>query len=158
MNAIRLGLLIALILVLAGCSLGGEPSDEVSLEEAQETVDAYNDLMEDSTPDHRVRGSCNTIDDQSVCVDFTGEAWDEEKMKLQCNGVGTFSLDACPYTELGGCISGVDSLLEQIIWMYSTGGSPITAEEASYAEMSCNAVSGGRWTNPQIELQRRQQL
>ena len=97
---------------------------------------------------HKVRGSCNTINDQSACIDFIGSIFTEERIKLSCEGVGVFSENACPYSELGGCQSSAGTISESIIWSYDYGGQPISREEAQYQAMACNSLPMGKWVTP----------
>lgn len=103
-------------------------------------------LIETSTKP-TVRGSCNFIDAQSTCVDFIGEIFTEDRMKLSC-AEGKFSFDACPYSDLGGCQATPGTITESIAWSYNHGGSPITAEEAQYQAGACNALGAAKWVTP----------
>lgn len=98
-----------------------------------------------------VRGSCNFIDAQSICVDFIGEVFTEDRMKLSCAG-GKFSFDSCPYSDLGGCQATPGTITESIAWSYDYGGFPISAEEAGYQAKACNALEVGKWVTPESLL------
>lgn len=95
----------------------------------------------------KVRGSCNFIDSKSVCVDFIGEVFTEDRMRLSCTE-GKFSLDACPYSDLGGCQATPGTVTESIAWSYNYGGYPISAEEAGYQAKACNAMTISKWVTP----------
>lgn len=108
-------------------------------------------LIEENTG-HKVRGSCNAIASASHCVDYIGSIWTEQQMPLNCNGVGVFSLDACPYSDNGGCMSSRDTVTESIIWSYPYGGQPITGEELRYESMACDALEVAEWVTPESLL------
>lgn len=91
-----------------------------------------------------VRGSCNFIDAQGTCIDFVGSVFTEERMKLSC-AEGKFSLDSCPYSDLGGCRATPGTVSESIAWSYS----PISAEEAGYQAKACNALGAANWVMPE---------
>lgn len=145
-HSFRVVLGVALIVLLNGCGLSQEGTDEID----------YNDdvrplIATDEKP--RVRGSCNVISSSSTCVDFIGSVFTEERMRLSC-AEGTFSLDACPYSDLGGCQATAGTVSESIAWSYPYGGQPISAEEASYQARACNALSMGQWVHPDDLLNR----
>lgn len=96
----------------------------------------------------KVLGSCNLIDSQSTCFDFRGEVFTEERMKLSCTE-GKFSLDSCPYSDLGGCMATPGTITESIAWSYNYGGQPISAEEAGYQAKACNSLGAARWIKPE---------
>jgi hypothetical protein len=125
----------AFLLLGAGCTE----------EEADETYDAVTDILEETTT-QGTKGSCNNIDYGSQCLDYVGSYWTEEYMKLNC-GMGTFSLDACPYTTVGGCQFGSGTMMETIMWSYDYGGDPVI-ESAPYAQGACNSITGGAWVLP----------
>ena len=124
----------------SGCS-GDMPEDQ--------RVDYEEDIKPiiETTTKPKVRGSCNVIDSKSTCIDFVGEVFTEERMRLSCVE-GKFSLDACPYSDLGGCQATGRTITESIAWSYDYGGAPITAEEAGYQAKACNALGAGRWVTP----------
>lgn len=132
-----LALAIVFLIVLgAGCG-GNVPADQ--------EVDYNKDvkpLIEEKT-DHKVRGSCNIIESKSTCMDFIGSVFTEDRMKLSC-AEGKFSLDACPYSDLGGCMATPGTISESIAWSYP----PITAEEAGYMAKACNAMGIAKWVLP----------
>lgn len=132
---------IFFMLLLAGAGCGDAPADQqIGYEEDVKP------LIE-TTEARKVRGSCNVIDSKSTCVDFVGSVFTEERMKLSC-AEGRFSLDACPYSELGGCQATGGTITESIAWSYGYGGSPISAEEAGYQAKACNSLSMGKWVLP----------
>jgi hypothetical protein len=150
-------LFIVGLLVLVGCGRqGGEVTnindDAVNLNEEtiNETVDAYNELMEDvaQTNDGKVKASCNVIAASSNCIDYVGSYWaNTDYAKLNCEGTGdvaerTFSKNGCPYSEYGGCKTGVGTIMELIAWVYPEGGGEYNAENIQYAAGACNAVAG----------------
>ncbi|MFA5792508.1 MAG: hypothetical protein WC897_01400 [Candidatus Gracilibacteria bacterium] len=136
----KLSSIFLLPLLLASC--GDLPDDQ--------NIDYEDDvkpLIEETEAGHKVRGSCNVIDSKSTCFDFIGSVFTEDRMRLSCTE-GTFSFDACPYSDLGGCMATPGTISESISWLYNYGGQPITAEEASYSAMACNAMDAGRWVTP----------
>jgi hypothetical protein len=139
-----IALSFVLPLVLAGCTDGDE---DISYE------DDVKPLIEEENPSTAVRGSCNAIPFGSTCVDYIGSLWTEEQMRLNCGGSNTsFSLDACPYSDLGGCRATKGTITETIIWNYPYGGQPFTEEDAGYAAMACNALTVGSWVSSPEEL------
>lgn len=125
----------------AGCS-GDMPEDnQVNYEEDVKP------LIEETGSTAKVRGSCNFIDSKSTCIDFIGSVFTEDRIKLSCEE-GTFSLDACPYSDLGGCQATPGTISESIAWSYGYGGQPISAEEAGYQAKACNALGISMWVTP----------
>lgn len=165
-NLIFLLAVIFLTIVLSGCSLllgGGSQTDidggggdinnpeTMTEEDWQEMAEAYQDLFTQETGERKiVKGSCNVIADKSSCVDYTGSYWatNDEFMELNCQGAGVFSKDACPYTNIGGCINGPSTMTESVVWLYETGGSPTTQADKPYAQGACDANPMGQWTTP----------
>ncbi|MFA7653434.1 MAG: hypothetical protein WCX97_00100 [Candidatus Magasanikbacteria bacterium] len=130
---------VALIFLGAGC--GDAPSDQ--------SVNYENDVkpLIETTEKAKVRGSCNVIDSKSTCIDFVGSIFTEERMKSSCVE-GKFSLDACPYSDLGGCQATPGTVSESIVWSYDYGGEPISAEEVGYQAKACNALGMAKWVLP----------
>lgn len=126
---------------MTGCTGDLPPGQEINYEKDVKP------LIE-STNKSKVRGSCNFIDSQSTCIDFIGEVFTEQRMKLSC-AEGKFSFDACPYSDLGGCQATPGTISESIAWSYNYGGQPITVEEAGYQAKACNALSVSRWVLPE---------
>ncbi|HLD31748.1 MAG TPA: hypothetical protein VJB37_02535 [Patescibacteria group bacterium] len=139
-------LLLPLLLVLAGC--GEAPEEEQITEE-----DVMDLVGEAESVDWKVRGSCNAIAQASTCVDYVGSLWTEEQMKLNCQGAGNFSLDACPYSEIGGCNTGLETIAEVVLWSYQYGGAPV--EEPQYAAGACNNLPMAKWVLPDELLERK---
>jgi len=137
--------LLAIVLFMCGCE--GTVDDE--------SIDYENDVKPLIETDTKpvVRGSCSVIDSQSTCIDFVGEIFTEERMKLSC-AEGKFSLDACPYSELGGCQATPGTISESIAWSYGYGGSPISVEEAGYQAKACNAIGAAKWVRPEDLLKK----
>ncbi|MFA6427347.1 MAG: hypothetical protein WCW16_02790 [Candidatus Magasanikbacteria bacterium] len=126
----------------AGCS--GDMPDQQSVDYEEDVKP----LIEETNSARRVRGSCNVIESKSTCIDFVGSVFTEERMRLSCEE-GIFSLDACPYSDLGGCQATPGTVSESIAWSYDYGGQPITVEEAGYAAKACNAMAISKWVLPQ---------
>jgi len=115
----------------------------------EQNVDYEKDVkpLIESKGNAKVRGSCNIIEEKSTCMDFIGEVYTEDRMRLSC-AEGKFSLDACPYSDLGGCQATPGTIAESIVWSYNYGGEPITAEEAGYQAKACNALGMAKWVLP----------
>ena len=105
-------------------------------------------IIEETTR-HVVQGSCNIIGEKSTCIDYRGSIWGENDMKLNCADVGEWSNKTCPYSEIGGCMSGHATITELVIWHYNRGGNPITPEDAIYAAMACNNIPLTKWVTPE---------
>src|SRR3989339_787269 len=123
-------LLLSIILLTSGILTSGCTGDFPPEQE----IDYYKDVKP-------------LIESKSTCVDFIGEIFTEERMKLSC-AEGKFSLDACPYSDLGGCQATPGTVSESIAWSYDYGGEPISIEEASYLARACNAMPVGKWVLP----------
>jgi hypothetical protein len=109
-----------------------DPDKEVAKEDIEEELEAGN-------------GSCDMINDSSVCVTYAGSYWNEMNMKLQCGEAGTFSKKACPSDSLGGCKMGSGTSAENIVWHYGRGGAPLSGEELAYTKKACSAIAGSAW-------------
>lgn len=135
--------MLLLIITTAGLSCSRDSGDP-------DAIDYEKDVkpLIETTEKPRVRGSCSVIDTKSTCVDFIGSIFSEERMKLSCEE-GKFSLDSCPYSDLGGCQAGGGTISESIIWSYNYGGEPISQEEAGYQAKACNALAISKWVLPQ---------
>jgi len=142
--------LCGLCTLLIGCSEGLPPEEQVNYEDVEELIAEIDESK------HKVHGSCNLITSGSHCLDYIGSYWqNEEFMRLNCEsmvgeGGGTFSKNACPYTEVGGCRGTADTVMETILWAYNSGGSPITPEVAPYEQMACNANPAAQWVLPEF--------
>jgi hypothetical protein len=134
--------LFVLPILLLGCKEGEVPEDqEVDYEEIKEIIE---EIDEEST----VRGSCNVVASKSTCLDYRGSFWTDQQMKLNCDGVGQFSTNTCPYSDRGGCRVGMDTMVESVSWSYGRGGAPLTEENVQYAAGACNALPGAQWVVP----------
>ncbi|KKQ28199.1 MAG: hypothetical protein US42_C0001G0050 [Candidatus Magasanikbacteria bacterium GW2011_GWC2_37_14] len=130
---------MAVLLVGGGCS--EVPKDQ--------EINYENDVLPllETKTESKVRGSCNMIESKSTCFDFIGEIFTEDRMRLSCEE-GKFSLDGCPYSDLGGCQATPGTVSESIAWSYNYGGQPISAEEAGYQAQACNAMTISKWVLP----------
>ena len=112
--------------------------------------DEVYDLTEEIGSTNSVRGSCNAINAKSTCIDYFGSFWTEQQMRLNCTGPGvSFSLNACPYTALGGCNTGVGTIADSVLWHYSRGAHAFDAQTAADAERVCNLTTLSRWVKPE---------
>jgi len=139
-------LLVVTMLILTGAGCSELPKDQ-QMDYDQDVKP----LIEEKGG--KVRGSCNFIEGQSICVDFIGSIFTEDRMRLSCSE-GKFSFDSCPYSELGGCQATGGTVSESIAWSYDYGGQPISTEEAGYQAKACNALSAGRWVKPEDLLKK----
>ena len=132
-----------IMLLGGGCGQGVPEAEEIDYE------DDIQPLIEEIDEDYKVRGSCNVIAEKSHCADYIGSFWDQVGQKeLNCQGVGVYSDNTCPYSELGGCQSTPGTMTEMIVWSYSYGGQPMSEEEAGYAAGACNALGVSKWVTP----------
>jgi hypothetical protein len=131
-----------LVLLGGGCSEGLPEDEQVEYEDVEE-------LIEEIDQDYQVRGSCNVIAEKSTCIDYIGSYWDTPEVKeLNCQGVGLYSDNTCPYSTLGGCQTTPGTMVETVAWSYDYGGQPISVEEAGYQAMACNALGVAQWVTP----------
>jgi hypothetical protein len=142
---ILLTALFILSLTLTGCA----GQDALPEDARIDYEDDVKPLIAEENIGHKVRGSCNAIAEKSTCVDYIGSMWKENETKLNCQGVGIWSGYACPYSEIGGCLSGGDTITEVVLWNYNEGANAVTPEDAQYMAMACNKTAGGRWVTPQ---------
>lgn len=138
-------LLLPWVLLGFGCQDGVPESEQIDYEEDVKP------LIEETTG-HKVRGSCNIISSASHCQDYMGSLWTEDQMKLNCGGAGVFSLDGCPYSENGGCLTGRDTIAEAVIWSYPYGGQPISGEDLYYESQACDILEVAEWVTPESLL------
>jgi hypothetical protein len=135
-------LAIFIIFAFTACTEGADPElDEIAYDDVV-------DLLEEIDEPYTIRGSCDLIASDSTCIDYIGSFWTEEQMKWNCSA-GAFSTEkTCSYSNNGGCRATPGLITETILWSYQTGGKPISAEEAVYQAMACNANPAGEWTMP----------
>ncbi|HBK33860.1 TPA: hypothetical protein DEP34_02845 [Candidatus Uhrbacteria bacterium] len=136
-------LLLPLIFLGVGCTEDLPEDQQIDYEEDVKP------LIEETHPTTKVRGSCNVIATASHCEDYIGSIWTDQQMQLHCGGTGTFSFDACPYSENGGCRTGAETIAENMIWSYNYGGQPITGEDLYYESQSCDILEGAEWVLPE---------
>lgn len=121
---------------------GVEVNENVNIEQVKEGLK--------ETGKRTVYGSCNDIANSSNCLDYVGSMWqDHNSAKLNCGEDRTFSNNACPYSEFGGCQMGSGSVMESIAWVYKEGSGGYTEESVSYAAAACNSVPGAKWITPE---------
>ncbi|MBT3230813.1 hypothetical protein HN358_03480 [Candidatus Uhrbacteria bacterium] len=137
-------LIPTLVLVGGACQGPDGEVEEVSYEE-----DVY-ELIEEVDGDNLIKGSCNMISIGSNCVDFVGSIWTQDMMEMSCSGDGyEFSNLTCPYSDYGGCQSMPNTMSESIAWVYSYGGVAYSAEDAMYAQMTCDSLGVAQWVTPE---------
>lgn len=142
-----IGLAFLCILLGAGCS-------ELPKDQQMDYENDIKPLVAESAGKSSVRGSCNMIEADSHCIDYRGSLWSESQMKLNCQGGGVFSLDGCPYSENGGCLSGEGTVAETVFWSYDQGNNPISGEQLQYEVKACNAVLASKWVKPEDLLKK----
>lgn len=130
---------LGVFFLLSGCSDALPEDQQVDYEDVHE-------LLEEVSDEYTTRGSCNTIDDSSVCIDYIGSFWTDEQMQYNCEGAGTFSKNTCPYSTIGGCKNMDGTVMETVIWYYNYGGDPITEENLPYVSGVCEANPACHWT------------
>lgn len=97
-----------------------------------------------------VYGSCNDIPNSSNCIDYVGSMWkDNNSAELNCGEGRTFSTNACPYSEFGGCQMNGGSVMESIAWVYKEGPGEYTSESVQYAAAACNSMPNAKWVTPE---------
>lgn len=91
-----------------------------------------------------VVGSCNVINNSSVCTDYLGGFWATPDLEeVNCDGVGVYSKGVpCPQPTSGGCNVSAGTDYESIIWYYPYGGDPFVGDLIAYAAGTCNAAGG----------------
>ncbi|MBT7553103.1 hypothetical protein HN670_01380 [bacterium] len=124
----------------------GPGSGEFAKHDNPGSDDYYAGLEDDgpgSGEENNAVGSCNVINDGSVCTDFIGNFWNTPDITtLNCQGVGIYSDNPCPQPSSGGCQNSIGTDYETIIWYYPYGGDPVTGELITYAAGTCTAVGG----------------
>ena len=138
-------LFIVILLVGAGCNSSSSTPEE----DMEEGIEVVEELLEDNGDEYIVRGSCNTIDSASHCLDYIGSFWTEEQMSLNCKGGGTYNKTTCPNSDNGGCRTGAGTITEAVIWSYDYGGNPITGVNVQYEEKACDANPLADWVTPE---------
>jgi len=141
MNKKIFGVVALLLLLGAGCS-------EMPKDQQTDYEKDIKPLVAETSKKSLVRGSCNMIEIDSHCIDYRGSLWTEEQMKLNCQGGGASSLNGCPYSENGGCLSGGGTVADTVFWSYDEGNNPISGEQLQYEIKACNAVLASKWITP----------
>ncbi|MBU0646106.1 hypothetical protein KJ611_01350 [Patescibacteria group bacterium] len=131
-----------LVLTGGGCSEGLPEDQQVDYDQDVKP------LIEEVFPNNAVAGSCNMIESGSHCLDYIGSYWNEQAMKLNCEGAGVWSSNTCPYSENGGCRGTAGTIMDTVLWSYPYGGDPITGENVYYEAMACNSIPAAQWIMP----------
>ena len=92
----------------------------------------------------QIKGSCNAINETSTCLEYIGSYWTEEEMKKNCNGI--FSTDDCPKDFLGGCRTGIGTILEILSWTYPEKEGDFDPEVLENAQKNCESLDGAEWS------------
>ncbi|MDD4381832.1 MAG: hypothetical protein PHE21_00595 [Candidatus Dojkabacteria bacterium] len=115
----------------------------------QQTTDA---LKEEGK--RTVYASCNDIPNSSNCIDYIGSMWkDDNSAQLNCGEGRNFSLNACPYSEFGGCQMNGNSVMEFIAWVYEEGPGEYTFESIPDAMAACNSMPNAKWVTVESLLE-----
>lgn len=138
----------AFIVFLLEGNTGGLPAEiQTEMEDSPDFETIQEALKEEGK--RKVYGSCNAIPSTSNCVDYVGSMWGDNQMaELNCKDVGTFSKDACPYSDFGGCQTTGGSVMEMIAWVYAEGDGGYDAESVPYAQKACDALPQAKWVVP----------
>ena len=140
-----------LILLGAGCQNNDALPKDLQIDYEEDVKPLIADNNKSS-----VRGSCNVISEKSTCLDYRGSMWGENDMKLNCKDVGIWSKNSCPYSDIGGCLTGQGTITETVIWHYNKGANAVTPADAVYAAKACNANPAGKWVMPeQVDFQKK---
>lgn len=140
----------ALALYFIGGDTTGLPSDGINTGDT-----SYDDVKGALKDDgqRKVRASCNAISSGSTCVDYVGSMWtDYDSAKLNCENVGIFSLNSCPYSDYGGCQSAGGTVMEVVLWSYREGPGGYDDETLPYVRQACNAAPNSAWVVPESFL------
>lgn len=120
--------------------------ENIDLETVEESLE--------ETGDRTVYASCNDIANTSNCLDYVGSMWNEaDSAELNCGENRTFSNNACPYSEFGGCQMNGGTVMEFISWVYEEGPGDYNAESLPYAIQSCNSLNNAKWVTPDSLLE-----
>lgn len=119
--------------------------EEKKINEDYELVRELEDSEDAKKESKGAKGSCNDIKDSSTCLEYYGSFWNEDEMRLNCEGAGTFSFDPCPQDMAGGCNTGMGTMADLVAWMYSRGGGDIDAEAMGYAQKACESTPLSKW-------------
>jgi len=123
-----------------------EIDEDVDLESIEETLK--------ETGKRTVYASCNDISNSSNCIDYIGSMWSEaDSAQLNCGENRTFTQNACPYSEFGGCQMNGGSVMESIAWVYEEGPGEYTSESVPYAIAACNSMTNAKWVTPESLLE-----
>jgi len=135
------------LLSACGVSKTAEVEDVVYKNEQQPAIEKVKEiaLVNEKTISKQVRGNCDSIVESSVCLDYLGELWTEEQMKLNCKDIGEYNNTQCPKNSIGGCRTMVDTEVETVIWSYSTGSEPVTPEILELFKETCGLALTSSW-------------
>ncbi len=100
-------------------------------------------------------GSCDSVEETSICLDYSGSYWrnKQKEMRLNCSGPKSkFRPEHChidvPYGKflIGSCISGMETPYETIAHHYAVGGGGYDSPDFNpdHLRITCQGV-GGTW-------------
>ncbi len=94
----------------------------------------------------KLKGSCNSLPDNPVCIEYFGSFWTDQQMELNCSDSGVFSKEPCPTGMFGGCNTGAGLANDFVAWMYpSPDAGALGNEIAKAAQMACDGLVTSRW-------------
>lgn len=121
-----------------------EANEEKNLDESITLIDELENSKVNKK-EGKAKGSCDAIESSSVCIEYYGSFWNEQEMRLHCEGSGQFSVNSCSNDMFGGCNTGLGTQADMVTWMYLRGNGEITPESAKYAKMACDATLASEW-------------
>ncbi len=123
-----------------------EATEEEKMAKDMALVDELIELEDNKKAGNKSKGSCNSIQESSTCIEYYGSFWTREVIELGCDeSEGTFSTKPCPSGMSGGCNTGVGTMADMVAWMYLTGGGEMTETSMKHAAMACSATMASRW-------------
>jgi len=121
----------------------GEATKENRIEEDIKLTIELEDLEDKKKVGEKSKGSCDTIAENSVCLEYYGSFWTRQITEMSCEG--TYSTGPCPEGMSGGCNTGVGTQADMVAWMYLSGGGEMTASSMGNAKNACDATMASKW-------------
>lgn len=122
-----------------------DATEEQRLDESIALIDELEEAKTNKETGNNFKGSCNAIDESSVCIEYYGSFWTTQSISLACTDVGIYSSSGCPRDMAGGCNTGIGTDADMVTWMYTRGGGEIDAEGLKYAKLACDATLASQW-------------
>jgi len=89
--------------------------------------------------------TCNSVNDNSICIEYIGSIWTDDQMKSSCKNLGKLSNDPCPSNVAGGCKIGAGTKGEMVNWFYLGGKAQVTVDSLKVSERVCKLNPKGKW-------------